>query len=499
MSEGSGKWSYAFSLHERMDYWNRTGIPALEPQELALSKKRVQTWYAQEPFEDNQYFDAFLDQNGWVEETFINALGCNPSRITSESEKLHKWWQTIEECYELEPEFSADNSTIETNNQFAGLINLVSPLIKVAECRLMSHVEALAATHPRVPFQVSEIVALWKADLPEQLLLMLSKTLILELNIARLRNRLQGSTSHERFTAFALQLRNHSFSLAILQEYPVLARKLYRAVQQWECFGYAFFNHLYTDFEALVNKLLAGKLPGSIQKIKQGTGDRHNDGKSVVQIHFSSGARLVYKPRPLTIDFHFQQLLNRLNEEYNWTPFKPVNILDRDGYGWMEFVPTKECKDLVEVHKFYRRHGALLALLYALESTDFHFENLIANGEFPVLIDLESLFQPRFDDAVRQDGVQIANRTAVFSVLRVGLLPQRIFSRDNTIGVEVSGIGAEPGQMTPNRIPQWDNVATDKMHLIRERVPMPSANNRPMLNGKDVNTINFVADINFWC
>ncbi len=35
-----------------------------------------------------------------------------------------------------------------------------------------------------------------------------------------------------------------------------------------------------------------------------------------------------------------------------------------------------------------------LALFYALEATDFHHENLIAEGEHPVPIDLETLFQP---------------------------------------------------------------------------------------------------------
>ena len=33
-------------------------------------------------------------------------------------------------------------------------------------------------------------------------------------------------------------------------------------------------------------------------------------------------------------------------------------------------------------------------MLYALEATDFHSENLIAAGEHPVLVDLESLFHP---------------------------------------------------------------------------------------------------------
>jgi len=32
--------------------------------------------------------------------------------------------------------------------------------------------------------------------------------------------------------------------------------------------------------------------------------------------------------------------------------------------------------------------------MYALEGNDFHFENIIAAGEHPMLIDLETLFQP---------------------------------------------------------------------------------------------------------
>ena len=61
----------------------------------------------------------------------------------------------------------------------------------------------------------------------------------------------------------------------------------------------------------------------------------------------------------------------------------------------MEFVAASGCTEAEAIQRFYERQGAYLALLYALEATDFHLENLIAAGEYPVWVDLESLFHLR--------------------------------------------------------------------------------------------------------
>ena len=42
---------------------------------------------------------------------------------------------------------------------------------------------------------------------------------------------------------------------------------------------------------------------------------------------------------------------------------------------------------------FYIRFGEILALSYILNATDLHMENLIAYGEYPVIIDLETFIQ----------------------------------------------------------------------------------------------------------
>jgi lantibiotic modifying enzyme len=108
-------------------------------------------------------------------------------------------------------------------------------------------------------------------------------------------------------------------------------------------------------------------------------GDRHRGGKSVTLLKFSSGLRLVYKPRCLRVDVHFQGLLQWLNKYSQECMFKTIKVLDAGEHGWMEFVDSEECGDDQQFSRFYWRMGGHLALLYVLEATDFHFENLVCS------------------------------------------------------------------------------------------------------------------------
>ena len=102
-----------------------------------------------------------------------------------------------------------------------------------------------------------------------------------------------------------------------------------------------------------------------------------------------------------------------LNHRGNHPPFLALKILDCGTYGWVEFVEFRECQSVDEVQRFYERQGAYLALLYVLEATDVHFDNSIACGEHPFLVDLETLFHPRTNSAPASlDPASIALRTA---------------------------------------------------------------------------------------
>jgi len=214
-------------------------------------------------------------------------------------------------------------------------------------------------------------------------------------------------------------------------------------------------------------------------------------GRSVLIAKFSSGLHMVYKPRTLSVDVHFQELLAWLNGRGDHPPFRTLQILDRGDHGWMEFVAAHACRSEEEVRRFYERQGAYLALLYALEATDFHSENLIAAGEHPVLLDLEALFHPRVGGIDPLQAEQLAGNTINYSVLRVGLLPNRSWSDGESAGIDVSGLGALPGQLTPRPVPRWEDAGTDEMRLTRKRTEMPPHHNRPALDGAEINVLEY--------
>jgi lantibiotic modifying enzyme len=147
------------------------------------------------------------------------------------------------------------------------------------------------------------------------------------------------------------------------------------------------------------------------------------------------------------LDGHFKELLTWVNaKREGGTPaFCTMNIVDGGDHGWCEFIAPRSCGTVAEVERFYWRQGGYLAILYALEASDFHSENLIARGEDPMLVDLEALFHPRtleFEKLSAQD----PTRTAwLNSVCRVGLLPQRENGTEEHEGHDVSGLGDRPG------------------------------------------------------
>ena len=158
----------------------------------------------------------------------------------------------------------------------------------------------------------------------------------------------------------------------------------------------------------------------------------------------------------MALAVHFQALLSWLNASSPDLPFRTTQILDCGTYGWMEFITASPCESPQEVERFYQRQGGYLALLYAIEAADFHLENLIAAGEHPVLIDLEAFFHPRVAEellCLEDDPAAVAE---FYSVTHVGLLPVRLRASAEEDGMDLSGLGGAPGQITPFPVPVWE-------------------------------------------
>jgi type 2 lantibiotic biosynthesis protein LanM len=82
-----------------------------------------------------------------------------------------------------------------------------------------------------------------------------------------------------------------------------------------------------------------------------------------------------------------------------------------------------------------------------------------------------------------------------YSVLQVGLLPQRIWTNKDAAGVEISGLGGAEGQLSPQPLPVWEGEGTDQMRRAYKRLSLGGSQHRPILNGTKVDPLDYVDDL----
>jgi type 2 lantibiotic biosynthesis protein LanM len=308
------------------------------------------------------------------------------------------------------------------------------------------------------------------------------RTLVLELNVARLRGQLLGDTPEARLEHFsAHHLGDRSMREGLLHEYPVLARLMTTIVDRWLQTTLELVRRLAEDRPAIERLFSGGTQIGDLTAVHLGLSDPHRGGRTVAVLAFSSGLKLVYKPKSLAVDVAFQGLLAWLNTIGLRFDQRALTVLDRSDYGWVEFVEHTSCDDIEAVRRFYVRQGGLLALLHVLRATDMHFENLIAAGEHPVLIDLETLFHHSRASATSPSPGERAMMALKESVFFVGLLPVFALERGPAAGVDFSALGGRPGQSFPHPMPALEDAHRDTMRFVQKRVTTVGASNRPRL------------------
>jgi type 2 lantibiotic biosynthesis protein LanM len=259
-------------------------------------------------------------------------------------------------------------------------------------------------------------------------------------------------------------------------------RSLFIAMVNWTNSSLELVERLSTDWHLIRTTLAFGAEPGILSFIASGAGDPHRRGRTVTILEFSNGFKLVYKPHSLSVDLHFGELLEWVNQAGFEATFRVLKIIDRGCYGWSEFVAHVPCSRRSELERFYTRLGGYLAAFYVTRARDMHFDNVIAAGEFPIPVDLETLFHPDVEE--KEDPAASAWQS---SVLRVLLLPERILASETREGIDISGLGAKSGQQYPPGSASWEGIESDEMRVVYNKaVPMAVMGNRPKLGEQDV-------------
>jgi type 2 lantibiotic biosynthesis protein LanM len=461
-------WARGLALHERA-----AGVLPRGPEPPAELLSRWRAGY--EPEDGGltaRLADAGLDEAGLL------GLLAEPAEGLAARVPRPEWVATVERALR-EP--VAEPSTVPADWPAAFALPL-RPLVSDAAARL---VERAGALIPARDAELCAVAGSFTAHLNDRLVRVVARTFVLELHERRTAGRLAGADGRERFADFVRQLCAPAALAGLFTRYPVLGRLLGEACRCATDAHVELLRRLASDRAEIVATLLGGVDPGPVMAVEAGRGDAHQHGRTVTLVRFADGRQVVYRPRSVEAHVRLTGLVDRLNQAVPELGLRTVGTVVRLGYGWLEHIPHEPISETVAADRFYRRQGALLALLYALHGSDIHCENLIALGDQPVLVDVETLFHPTLPNAGAPTDPAAAALAA--SVHRTALLPFVVVG-DNGV-LDMSGIGGDRDVLTPDNAVDWDEPGTDRMRLARRPRTFTGSQNRPRLDGRDVDPL----------
>jgi type 2 lantibiotic biosynthesis protein LanM len=281
----------------------------------------------------------------------------------------------------------------------------------------------------------------------------------------------------------------------ILEENPILARFIGTTFGHWIKSTSDLFSRLQADRTTIETKFGIARYE-KVTDLNLDISDSHRGGQQVVILEFESGKRLVYKPKSLETEILYQEILTQFQAWGLTIELPSPAIINREAYGWVEYIQETECCTELEVEQFYKSIGAQLFFFYLLGGTDLHFENVIACGKHAFIIDMETLIHGRIKydlDGNVNASTEATNSFFFDSVIRTGLLPRWSFdSNDRPFDESAISGGAILAKEVENY--HWIRVNTDLMRPGRSSPHTAEiiwAANRPRLNGALIDPINY--------
>jgi len=364
-------------------------------------------------------------------------------------------------------------ATAETNTHesFAPIIlNFTAAVRAEFSARLAELSSELAAS------ETDAIRSATEAALNTNAALKLNRTLLLELQAAKLAGELTAPDDAACFAQFVERALWPEFLDHLHRRYPSLHERLARALNAQRRAIESLAARFVADRKELAH--LPNPPQGKLTELSLGQGDLHAGGQSVAKLSFEHG-EVIYKPRSLRIDRVLETFLARVLGDAP-DRIRVPEVLDRGDYGWAAFVVHRYCATDEEQRTFYRNLGHWLAILRALGGTDIHQENLIACGPVPVVIDVESLFSmfPKARSSGYGEAYDAAAELIRNSVLRTGIVPYRAPAL-GFFNVDMSAAGALPGQQPQVHLPVIANEGTTDARMEIINIDVLPAQNHP--------------------
>ncbi|ARV95867.1 LanM family lanthionine synthetase [Bacillus cereus] len=315
------------------------------------------------------------------------------------------------------------------------------------------------------------------------------RTLLYEFHLTKDENEVNDQDHH--FKNYIKLLKDSNYITSILDKYEHLKQLIKQRIQFKIELIEKIFEHFSNDKSKLKQHI--DNEIHAIHGIEFSHGDSHNQGKSVTILQTNSG-KLVYKPHNLYTDQWFYEILNVLKEDIN-IDMPEIPLFTVDDHGWQGFIYHKPCTKTEELSNYYYRMGIYLSVFYLLKTDDIHYENIIASGEYPFILDLETIVANKkiHCDEEKESLMYTFLESITNSVLGTMILP--VNYKFSPFDVDISALSTKEAESNIWLSYVIEDAGTDNIRLIKQPSPLNKENNKVMLHNKVANPFDFLNSI----
>lgn len=439
----------------------------------------LQEWKDRKSLLGEDSFDKILEELGYDQSYFSNA-------IKKDNKKLQDIYMNELPKYPFYNFIMNLNSFIETDDTEYSSDSSLTFIIRPYLYILKNHIDTyLKELNFNLNFEKIRVQLLDALNI--KLLNISLKTIVLEINLFKQDNPVLGDSDKDRYDYIVSNLGKKENLISFFEKYPTLTRCLSEITMNFERNIKEILTNLSKN-ENIFKDFFNLDADDSLEEITFDLGDTHQEGKTVNILTFKSGTKLVYKPKELEILNSYNNLIDYINKNRsnNLLDLVKLRNLVFDSFCLEEFVENIGCTNINEIKNFYKRLGQSTAIMYLLRGNDFHMENVIARGEYPIFVDLETLLHNNVDINYNYDALKLLSKLTVENVSNTSLLPTKNFFIEKGISIDLSALNGKT-QDLPIKILKPVNLNTDNIKYQYGTVTLPPSKNLPIINDTTAN------------
>lgn len=319
------------------------------------------------------------------------------------------------------------------------------------------------------------------------------RTLIQDIHIKKDSGELTGADSREEYQDYQDRfLSSREYINNLCEKYPEMKRLIFKQILYTVDELKRIRDSIKQDRDTLAQDFFHEEKYKKILNIKCGMSDAHNMGQTVAEVYFDNGKRLIYKPRNLQKDRIFLQTYADFCDELK-VPLQIPAILVKGTYSWEEYVEVQECTFEQEIERYFERLGILLFLCYLTDAEDMHGENILASGEYPIPIDLETM--PGYQTYKYAETAESkVCETLRHSVMKTGILPEPVWNKNGN-GIILNAINRGGILKTPFKVPVVCDGDNANIHIEYRQAEREVLNSLPVWKGEAVHPVAYTRSL----